>query len=190
MCCADCGVDIEAGVTQADVGFELALVTLIGLELLLCQRGWPAYLRAIVPLYRRIVPVPASQAPCETWLDDADDETRHLFAKLAFRRLSLTEVGFWEPWRAIQFAVPVFIAGRIVERGSGRLEVLAGPRWFIPIVWTWAFLGPGPQFDTPIPILLGIAILGAGALHYVRISMLAKALGQGSEGVRGRTTRS
>ena len=79
--------------------------------------------------------------------------------------------------------------GRIVERGS-RLEVLAGPRWFIPIVWTWAFLGPGPQVDTPLPILLGIAILGAGALHYVRISMLAKALEHGSEGVRGRTTRS
>jgi len=169
--------------THGEVVFEVAMLAAIGIELLLCQRGAPAYLRSIVPIYRKSVPKPASTSPCETWVDDADEARRGVFAKLGFRRLSPNDVGFWEPWRIAVFAIPVFLAGRIVESPDGQLEVRAGPRWFIPLVWVWSLLGPGPAFDTPTPVLLGVAILIVGILHYIRLGMIAGALAQGSQSV-------
>jgi hypothetical protein len=175
--------------TQGEVVLEIAMPIAMGVELLICQRGVPAYLRSIIPIYRWRVPSPASQTPCETWLDDADEASRGLFARLRFRRLSSSNVGFWEPWRMAHLGVPVFVAGRIVELQNGQLEVRSGPRWFIPIVWAWSFLGPGPAFDTPTPVLLGVAVVVVGVLHYVRTGMIAGALRRSSESVRSRRTR-
>jgi hypothetical protein len=165
--------------------FDLLLIFVVpvaaGADLLFCYRRTPAYFRSILPLIRRRVEAAAHDTPVETWLDDADNSRRGRWAELDFARLSNTEVGFWEPWRVAAFVFPLFIAGRVIETPQGHVELVAGPRWIIPIIWTWSLLGPGPEWDTPVPILLGIAVLAVYALHHVRIAVLTTSLREGSK---------